>query len=39
MWHAWGKREIHTECRWKKVNETDYLEQVGVDGGIYQNVS
>ena len=35
MWHAWGKREMHTGFRWENVHETDYLEEVGVDGRVY----
>jgi hypothetical protein len=30
-----GEKGNHTACRWKNVNKTDYLEEVGVDGRIY----
>jgi hypothetical protein len=30
-----GEKGIHTECRWKNVNKTDYSDEVGVDWRIY----
>ena len=35
MWPASGRREMHYEVSGKNLNETDYLEEVDVDGRIY----
>jgi len=39
MWHVWGSGEVHTGFWWGQLRERDHLEDLGVDGRQYWNVS
>jgi hypothetical protein len=34
MWHAWGRRDVHTGFSLGNLRERDYWEDLGVDGRI-----
>jgi len=37
MWHAWGRRDMHTEFWWGDLKQRDCMVDLGVDGRVTGN--